>query len=1471
MKSSLRKFANRSSLLPLRNRGIGFEPLEPRELMAVVSHVGFEPTGILSSGTSYLNIQFSEPVVNAWQSSSYELKRAGDDGVLGTVDDTEIATQFNFPDASQSTILFQPLPGDLYRLTIRDLITDNAGVPLDGNQDGISGGNYVRDFVVDDTSRLDPLFGEAGIQRQELFATPNYSQIASSIVHQPDGKMLVAGGRDLFRLMPDGSLDPTFGRNGHTEVPGSARDIILLPDGKILVGGSIFVLSNNSEDFMVARFLDNGKLDPSFGVGGFNKISLNSSNDSATAIALQSDGKIVAAGIDGNFFGVARFHPDGAIDLSFDADGKKRILIDSFMTGRVYDVAVQADDKIVIVGETFNSTAQEYDFSIARLNADGTNDLNFGGDGSLLVTMGFKTTDSARRVLIQSDQKILIAGNTFDTNNNDMAVVRLNSTGFVDNSFGSQGRVRISRTVDLDVANALAVDSSNNIFVGGYSGNGSTYDLMLAKLSPSGVLDNSFDNDGIMIVPISGTDEYGMVMQRDANGQLVLGGYSNIRNSTASNTIVIARITPQGNLDSTWDGDGKVQLNFASSSESITTLGYQTDGKILASGTSNGKLVLARMNQQGSLDPSFDQDGWTPLQSWDSGNRSITKVMEDPNGRILVTGATNQRFAISRYLQNGQLDTSFDGDGSVFLRLGAIASASDIIQDIAFQPDGKIVAIGSTRNNTNWNMVVMRFLEDGSLDTSFDGDGTKVFAYNSNDNFARRVSLQPDDKILIGGFAKFGPNNDFTLTRLLPNGDFDPSFSDDGMQVLAVGPQGDAVVDMVLQTDGKILVGGQSFEAGLSRAAIVRFLDNGNVDPQFGVGGIVIPSNLGFSDTLSDLALENDGRILAYLSRDTFANDDHTLLRLNADGTPDAHWDLDGIQGFPSEMVAGTVTSSLRLPSGEWLFGGFTTQTPNYQSSFADFAIWKIDPSRMNERLPSNSGVGFVPDPSGANAGQLLSSRSNTAQGLNRLQVDGQVFSPAIEFFGSHFDDNRTLLTPTDFINNLSIHREITQLAGSLASTVRTVDTFTNQSNQPKNVAIKIQSNHGSDSQTQVFLTSDGDTDWETSDLWVGIDDVDGAGADAIIHFIAGPNGTAPNLVSRFEDTTTWEMNFNVPADGEVRIAYFTIAGITRADAIAAANLVIGQNGLSDDARELLSNEEVASIENFRFASAPTDILLSNSQILENSPIGSLVGTLSATDPNSNSGFQFSFVAGQGDSDNSLFELVGNELRTKSSLDFETRATYSIRLRVVDGDGLSFEESMNIEVLDLGEVHSISIGDGTIQRSLVRQVQVVFDGQVQVSDGAFEVARRLPTSNELVTLSTQLETNGSGQTVATLTFSGDRTRGVQNALVDGNYQLTIDSTKILKNGLNLDGDQNGVQGGNFVLGAREADAFFALFGDIDGNRNVSLSEFNAFRASFGKSQGQLDFNPYFDFDGNQNIGVSDFNEFRRRFGIRLNF
>ncbi|HVK15496.1 MAG TPA: hypothetical protein VM533_01020, partial [Fimbriiglobus sp.] len=341
-----------------------------------------------------------------------------------------------------------------------------------------------------------------------------------------------------------GDLDPTFGTGGQAHVPfdaaggrSSAADVAVLPGGEMVVVGTAGNPSAGTPDaFAVARMTRDGAPDPAFGVGGQVLVPVGAGNSSASAVAVQADGKVVVVGnarvtsdpYSDNQFAVVRLNPDGSLDPAFGTGGKVLVAVGTG-TSSASAVAIQPDGKIVVTGEAFlapdGSSAFNTDFAVVRLNPDGSLDPSFDADGRLTIPFDLGTNelrDEPSAVVIQPDGKIVVAGaaevrgarNLHGINfGRDFAVARLNPDGSLDGSFAGTGKVHFSlgsgSSADNEAADAF-LQPDGRIVLAGYTGSWSIFlgrvsgsgDFAVVRLNPDGSFDGSFGVEGKTTVPL---------------------------------------------------------------------------------------------------------------------------------------------------------------------------------------------------------------------------------------------------------------------------------------------------------------------------------------------------------------------------------------------------------------------------------------------------------------------------------------------------------------------------------------------------------------------------------------------------------------------------------------------------------------------------------------------------------------------------------------------------------------------------------------------------------------------------------------------------------------------------------------------------------------------------------------------------------------------------------------------------------
>lgn len=333
----------------------------------------------------------------------------------------------------------------------------------------------------------------------------------------------------LTRYNTDGSLDLTFSGDGMltTAIGGSdeeAYSVLIQPDGKILVAG----LSSTgfNYEFALVRYNTDGSLDLSFDTDGKLTTAVGL-DDYAFAVDLQTDGKIVVAGtsfsgIDYDF-ALARYNSDGSLDLTFDSDGM--LLTDLGSDDILRCMTIQADGKIVVAGTSYNGA--DNDFALARYNTDGSLDLSFDTDGKKIHPVG-TNNDEVRSLIVQPDGKLVVAGLSDDGTMSDFVLVRYNVDGSFDPGFSSDGIVttNIGSGSTYDVAYSLVLQSDGKIVAAGFTNNSLNDDIALTRYTTDGSLDLSFDGDGKVTTSAGMPDSRAYAVAIQTDGKIVAAGYS---------------------------------------------------------------------------------------------------------------------------------------------------------------------------------------------------------------------------------------------------------------------------------------------------------------------------------------------------------------------------------------------------------------------------------------------------------------------------------------------------------------------------------------------------------------------------------------------------------------------------------------------------------------------------------------------------------------------------------------------------------------------------------------------------------------------------------------------------------------------------------------------------------------------------------------------------------------------------------
>ena len=351
-----------------------------------------------------------------------------------------------------------------------------------------------------------------------------------------------------------------------------------------------------------------------------------------------------------------------------------------------------------------------------------------------------------------------------------------------------------------------------------------------------------------------------------------------------------------GDLDTTFDADGRASVNFAADGFPIVRatphilmpdLSMLVAGTAFATGSDTSDFFLARL-RNGSLDTSFGTNGRvvTPITNGDDSIASVAIVAGD---RILAAGSAGTQLALARYLESGAPDAAFGSNGVRATDLGQPNGIFIKVRDMAIQADGKILITGAL----TIRFFLARFDSEGNPDATF---GTGGLVTSEQGGGGQVLAIQGDGRILVAGPG----TNQFFVRRFTPGGALDPTFSGDGIATATLGPEGaaaDAPADIAIQEDGRIVVAGVAD----SDFAVARFLADGTLDPSFSGDGMVTTDfRDGSSDGGSSVAIQRDGRIVVSGSSEVNFDNPNAIdgncavVRYTESGEPDTSFSGDG-------------------------------------------------------------------------------------------------------------------------------------------------------------------------------------------------------------------------------------------------------------------------------------------------------------------------------------------------------------------------------------------------------------------------------------------------------------------------------------------------------------------------------------------------------------------------------------------------
>jgi uncharacterized delta-60 repeat protein len=411
--------------------------------------------------------------------------------------------------------------------------------------------------------------------------------------------------------------------------------------------------------------------------------------------------------------------------------------------------------------------------SIICLAQSGAPVSGFGTNGKVITPVG-SGNDRAFDLGVQVDGKVVVLGYTESGTDRHIALVRYTNNGMLDNSFGTGGMVTTAFVGSLNHFPEVEIQADGKIIVAGQVQSSTSTDFLLVRYNSDGTLDNTFGTNGIVITPVGSAADGATDILIQPDGKVVAAG----RGFFSNNDFTFVRYNTNGTLDNSFDGDGIASVSIGVASDELQAIAIQPDGKIVATGYSSITVgmsttidvVVVRLNADGSLDNTFDGDGKLTTQVGTTNDHAYDIVIQS-DGKIVIVGNTvgfsNTDLMLLRYNSNGSLDNSFDGDGKLVIDI----STQDDFRSISLQNDGKIIVGGDVLNGSEQDFAAVRINTDGSLDNSFDGDGRAFLPISNSDNKAWGMALTTG-RIYIAGHTAMNGTEDFVIAAL--NNDASP-------------------------------------------------------------------------------------------------------------------------------------------------------------------------------------------------------------------------------------------------------------------------------------------------------------------------------------------------------------------------------------------------------------------------------------------------------------------------------------------------------------------------------------------------------------------------------------------------------------------------------------------------------------------------------------------------------------------------
>ena len=738
----------------------------------------------------------------------------------------------------------------------------------------------------------------------------------------------------------------------------------------------------------IARYLLDGLRDQTFGDGSGSTTPLALWQAS---IALQSDEKILLVGLDRSSINTAlvvrRYLPTGKIDTSFATNGTYRLasLPKRSFKGRAL-VTVNPAGRIILATEITNGNTSSTNFYFVALTKFGTEDYDFGGGGTyvneFVFQPGMNTYPELFAVRYLTTGGFLALGMT---GNWEMILGKFSAQGILDTSFGGTNNVGGLVTVSFPNQAYTRMTTMNELpnghiaFAGAVkatSNYSEDWFYAMALFDQTGVPNTSFNETGFLatnVVATSQRDVHGIVKRESGNFHFPVGSTGAVSLMTVNPTNAIAswsvvtyaaagkansialqnnKLVIGGLLDNTNPASVLMRARDTAASDFLTQqdqyreldMGLEirellplSDGKILGFGTTeasifgNNQIVLFRLNSSGALDRTFGTNGVTLVSNGEFIALDATGIAIRTDQKIVVLSEARhddgRNVVLLRFTADGTLDSTFGSLGITSYDSGE----SDYPTSLVIDSEQRIL-VANNRCCDAPRAAIVRFSPNGQLDTGF--DGTTALATLGDSNNVSQMKLDANQKVVLVGSAVTSGSLAL-VARLLPDGQLDSDFSDDGFTLVDLDDVGTAskysyLKDFVITTTGKIAaIGGGNTPN--KREAVVFFKTNGNLDVsgtnQTGITRFASASDVDYA-RLNSIAQDGDGFLVVgggAVDQSSLNSVFATVVRFGSNGLLDSDFDNGGIH-LPNINGGAAFSTVTPVSLQQFLVGGFVVE-----------------------------------------------------------------------------------------------------------------------------------------------------------------------------------------------------------------------------------------------------------------------------------------------------------------------------------------------------------------------------------------------------------------------------------------------------------------------------------------------------------------------------------------------------------------